>query len=334
MNIMTVTVLGCGSSKRVSAEDVSRHNSTPYDALNERTRTSIHIAYGNTSIQIDCGPDYLEQIHREQLAEQPPTALLVTHAHRDHIGGFYDLSRKLMARSVSNRNAEPLTVFADCASLLAVRRTLKVLGDESYDDRIEQLYEGDTLALSDAEDAGSELVAQQLQPFHIDARSNLKDRATFKVGELSVTPIRQVHRNVTSWGFVIAAPDGATMAYSTDVGHFDAETLEYLKSRNIDHWVVDCGRHDPDDYRGHSHWTQTAEWIRQVEPKSAALIHMSKRQDRNTMISMIAADGLSGIVAPTFDGACYTVKKGQTSEAQPPKFNPRTSGNKAAVAGS
>jgi phosphoribosyl 1,2-cyclic phosphate phosphodiesterase len=59
------------------------------DFRNKRLRTSIHVETKNQSFVIDTGPDFRQQMLREQVKRID--AIIFTHAHRDHTAGLDDV---------------------------------------------------------------------------------------------------------------------------------------------------------------------------------------------------------------------------------------------------
>ncbi len=86
---MKITFLGTGTSQGVPVIachcDVCRSN----DPRDQRLRSSILVELGNQRIVIDCGPDFRQQMLREHI--ESIDAILVTHAHKDHLGGLDDV---------------------------------------------------------------------------------------------------------------------------------------------------------------------------------------------------------------------------------------------------
>ena len=50
-----------------------------------RRHTATLVSYGNARVMIDCGADWLRAVDRIK-----PSAIVVTHAHPDHVGGLKD----------------------------------------------------------------------------------------------------------------------------------------------------------------------------------------------------------------------------------------------------
>lgn len=86
---MKITILGTGTSIGVPEMachcDVCR-STNPKD---KRMRTSAWIEHGNTSLLIDCGPDFRSQALRAGI--EKIDAVILTHEHYDHVGGLDDL---------------------------------------------------------------------------------------------------------------------------------------------------------------------------------------------------------------------------------------------------
>jgi len=86
---MTVTFLGTGTSQGVPVIGCTCEVCTSLDYRDKRLRTSIHIDTGTQSLVVDTGPDFRQQMLREQIRRID--AVLFTHAHRDHTAGLDDV---------------------------------------------------------------------------------------------------------------------------------------------------------------------------------------------------------------------------------------------------
>ncbi len=88
---MKVTVLGCGPSWGVPAIGPDWGECDPTEPRNRRTRASLLIENRGSVLLIDMAPDL-----RQQLLKAGTTridAVLLTHAHADHLHGIDDLRR-------------------------------------------------------------------------------------------------------------------------------------------------------------------------------------------------------------------------------------------------
>lgn len=242
---MRVTLLGCGSSTGVPAIGPDGWgNCDPENPKNRRTRPSLLVEEGDTTILIDTPPDLRDQLLRER--KYKIDAVLYTHAHADHVHGIDDL------RSVNFHMGAEIDAYADpeTAALLQTR--------------FAYIFDGGKIAnagrRSGPRGAGW---APRLRLHEIDG--------PWAIGPLSVVPFEQDHGPAgTSLGFKIGP-----MAYSTDVKALSEEAFGILEG--VELWFVDCLGERP--HPTHTHLAQTLEWIERVAPKRAILTHMSVRMD-------------------------------------------------------
>jgi phosphoribosyl 1,2-cyclic phosphate phosphodiesterase len=81
--------LGTGTSVGVPMIGCSCTVCMSSNELDKRLRSSVYIEYQAKKILIDIGPDFRYQALRTKLTDLD--AVLLTHPHRDHIGGFDDI---------------------------------------------------------------------------------------------------------------------------------------------------------------------------------------------------------------------------------------------------
>lgn len=86
---MKVTFLGTGTSQGVPVIACECKVCRSIDNRDKRLRTSILVEYEDATLVVDTGPDFRYQMLRENV--QHLDAVLVTHAHKDHIAGMDDV---------------------------------------------------------------------------------------------------------------------------------------------------------------------------------------------------------------------------------------------------
>jgi phosphoribosyl 1,2-cyclic phosphate phosphodiesterase len=86
---LIITFLGTGTSQGVPVIACTCEVCKSLDYRNKRLRTSVHIQVDNQSFVIDTGPDFRQQMLRENVNQLD--AVIFTHAHRDHTSGLDDV---------------------------------------------------------------------------------------------------------------------------------------------------------------------------------------------------------------------------------------------------
>ena len=111
---MRVTILGSGTSQGVPVIACGCEVCRSADARDKRLRCSAMVEAGTTRLVIDAGPDFRQQMLREGVGDI--SAVLLTHEHKDHIGGLDDI------RAFNWVKRGPVDVYADRRTAEAVRR--------------------------------------------------------------------------------------------------------------------------------------------------------------------------------------------------------------------
>ena len=86
---MKFTFLGTGTSTGVPEVGCKCEVCTSTDPRDARLRTSALVEHANTTLLLDCGPDFRQQMLRADVKKID--ALLMTHKHYDHLVGIDDL---------------------------------------------------------------------------------------------------------------------------------------------------------------------------------------------------------------------------------------------------
>jgi len=86
---LKVTVLGSGTSQGVPVIGCKCNVCTSSDIRDNRLRSSILFNWGGENFVVDTGPDFRQQMLRENIASL--RAVLYTHEHKDHIAGMDDV---------------------------------------------------------------------------------------------------------------------------------------------------------------------------------------------------------------------------------------------------
>jgi len=86
---MKITFLGTGTSQGIPMIANNDSVCLSEDSRDKRLRSSIMISWGTATYIIDCGPDFRQQMLRENV--QNINGVFFTHEHSDHTAGIDDL---------------------------------------------------------------------------------------------------------------------------------------------------------------------------------------------------------------------------------------------------
>ena len=89
MNKTRLTFLGTGTSQGVPMIGCGCEVCSRTDPQDKRLRSSVFVEYEGLKILVDAGPDFRQQMLRENVSHLD--AILLTHNHKDHTGGLDDI---------------------------------------------------------------------------------------------------------------------------------------------------------------------------------------------------------------------------------------------------
>ena len=84
-----LTFLGTGTSQGVPMIGCKCEVCKSVDPRDKRLRASVFVEYEGQKILVDAGPDFRQQMLREDISSVD--AILLTHNHKDHTGGLDDI---------------------------------------------------------------------------------------------------------------------------------------------------------------------------------------------------------------------------------------------------
>lgn len=102
---MKLTFLGTGTSQGVPVIACDCDVCLSDDIRDKRLRTSVMITINEINYLIDCGPDFRQQMLRENV--QDLRAILFTHEHKDHVAGMDDV------RAFNFKHQKDMDVYCD-----------------------------------------------------------------------------------------------------------------------------------------------------------------------------------------------------------------------------
>lgn len=122
---LNITFLGTGTSQGVPVIGCDCEVCSSADYRDKRLRTSLHIRHQNLSLVIDTGPDFRQQMLRENI--DTLHAVLLTHAHRDHTAGLDDV------RAYNFRQNTSIPVYGSASALQQLQQDFAyIFGPNNY----------------------------------------------------------------------------------------------------------------------------------------------------------------------------------------------------------
>ena len=122
---MKITFLGTGTSQGVPLIACKCEVCKSTNVKDKRLRSSIMVETSTTTIVIDTGPDFRQQMLREQVEQLD--AVVFTHEHKDHIAGLDDV------RAFNFINGKHIEVYATSRVQAAIKREFAyIFAEDKY----------------------------------------------------------------------------------------------------------------------------------------------------------------------------------------------------------
>ncbi len=122
---MKITFLGTGTSQGVPLIACKCEVCTSTNVKDKRLRSSVMVETSTTTIVIDTGPDFRQQMLREQVEQLD--AVVFTHEHKDHIAGLDDV------RAFNFINGKHIEVYATSRVQAAIKREFAyIFAEDKY----------------------------------------------------------------------------------------------------------------------------------------------------------------------------------------------------------
>jgi phosphoribosyl 1,2-cyclic phosphate phosphodiesterase len=201
---MKMTFLGTGTSIGVPVIGCDCPVCRSANPKNRRRRSSVHVEAEGLHIQIDTPPDFRDQVLEYKILRVD--AVLITHAHADHVFGFDDL------RSFNTLKGGVIPVYGSAVTLDEMKRIFAYIFKPHL--------------------AGTFRPQVKLHPVEL----------RFHIGNVAVTPVPVHHGGADMIGYRLDG-DGRSLAYVPDCLSMTAEAAAVFAG--VDLMVLDALRHRP-----------------------------------------------------------------------------------------
>jgi len=161
---LKVTFLGTGTSQGVPVIGCPCEVCHSPDEKDKRLRTSVLIQSDEFAVCIDSGPDFRQQMLRENVKKLD--AILYTHSHQDHVGGLDDV------RAFNYFLQRPMDLYAT----VEVQQTIRQVYHYAFD-------------------------PNNKYPWIPQVKLHMIDLKPFSIGKLKITPIEVMHAKLPVLGF-------------------------------------------------------------------------------------------------------------------------------------
>jgi phosphoribosyl 1,2-cyclic phosphate phosphodiesterase len=158
-----ITFLGTGTSQGVPVIACDCETCASADSHDKRLRTSILIEKDEINLVVDAGPDFRQQMLRENIRKLD--AIILTHEHKDHIAGMDDV------RAFNYKSQDAIDIYAEERVQKAVKK------EYSY------------------------VFAEYQYPGIPNMRLNAINEYGFTVKGIAIIPLRVFHYRLPVYGF-------------------------------------------------------------------------------------------------------------------------------------
>ncbi len=240
---LKITIMGCGNAAGVPAIGNVWGACDPAEPRNRRSRAALAVQSAATSLVVDTGPDFRDQVNRAGITQID--AVIYTHPHSDHLNGIDEL------RYIRNRTKKLVPIYVDKPTLEELEQRFSYLFIERHGGIYPRVLD-----------------PQLITPAHLGQ--------TLTIGDIGVVPFEQDHGTCTSLGLRFGS-----LAYSTDMVDLGQQALEVL--RGVKTWIVDGGAYNFPENPVHATLRQVYALNEIVQAERVIITHMPGFMDYATL---------------------------------------------------
>ena len=244
---MKLKFLGTGTSVGVPQIGCSCKVCTSNDPRDRRRRCGAYLTKGETGVLIDTPPEM--RLSCCEYGVKNVDAVVITHAHMDHVAGFDDV-RRFNTINGTTVECKPTDEGANGRTSRVIGRVMNCYAMKETEEQLHRIF-----PYISAQGGKNGLYRPQIEFVNDD---------NFSIGSLKFTRLPVEH------GFPCCGYRVGNLAYISDCHVIPEATLEKLTA--LDTLVINCLRER--EHPTHLKLADTLKYIEKLAPKRAYLIHM------------------------------------------------------------
>lgn len=274
-----LTFLGTGTSQGVPMIGCSCEVCSSPDVRDKRLRASVMVEYGGLRILIDAGPDFRQQMLRENISHID--AILLTHNHKDHTGGLDDV------RAFNYIEKRASEIYCEKYVEDALRMEYSyAFAEQKYPGAPEwHVHNIDEKPFTISAGGPHEVLSWDHAKGYVYSMAGKDD----PVHTIDVIPVRGKHYRLPVLGYRFG-----NIAYCTDMNYIPEE--EFKKLEGLDHFVINCvkrGKHI-----SHYSLEEAIAVAQRVGARHSWLTHLSHQLPCHEKLAAELPEG----IRPAYDG--------------------------------
>ncbi len=274
-----LTFLGSGTSQGVPMIGCGCEVCRSGDPRDKRLRASVLVEYEGMTILVDAGPDFRQQMLREEISHVD--AILLTHNHKDHTGGLDDI------RAFNYLEKRATEIYCEKYVEDSLRMEYSYAFQEKKYPGVPEWHVQNIENKPFTIKSGGPYEALTWEPGQGYIHTLAGSEDTVRTAE--IIPIRGMHYKMPVLGYRFG-----NIAYCTDMNFIPEE--EFGKLRGLDHFIINCVKYGK--HISHYSLEEAIEVAQLVGAKHSWLTHLSHQLPCHEEL----ARRLPESILPAYDG--------------------------------